>query len=474
MVKHNYLALSAYIKDLLAGGQSGVEAIDDETTRLIDCMESRESDIRRNIMKAKSRIFVLSFVLLGLVLSGFERAAGLSAAGPSSQASLTTLAQDDPGKQSIIRVSGKLRILALEGTPYEMGLAHGRALRREIREIVELWKKDIETGYKTDAASFVKSLLAKTSFQSSINKWTPGLLDEVRGIADGAGLDFETIYAYQLIDEAWVIGPELVSAKCTSIGGRKTGKNPAFVSQTLDVPGFYHGYQTVLRIRDRAAGMESLVLTIPGVVALNGLNSRGVGVCVNAVTQLAFTTDGLPVAFVLRGILKTKSFNEAEKFLRKIKSAAPQNYLIGSPEGVVGFEFAGDRLTPFVPFEGAEFTYHTNHPMANDNYNPKFLEPLKARGRTLGQMKNSCPRFNFLRQTLRDNSAALGLDDLKGLYRDRKSGINNAGTYACTIMLLKDNPELHISPGRPDEEPFQVLTFSAGPSRSSAVPRLLP
>jgi hypothetical protein len=32
-------------------------------------------------------------------------------------------------------------------------------------------------------------------------------------------------------------------------------------------------------------------------------------------------------------------------------------------------------------------------------------------------------------------------------------------------MVLGENPELHISPGRPDEEPFQVLAFSARPVR---------
>jgi hypothetical protein len=48
---------------------------------------------------------------------------------------------------------------------------------------------------------------------------------------------------------------------------------------------------------------------------------------------------------------------------------------------------------------------------------------------------------------------------LKNLYKIRASGINNAGTYACTIMILKDDPELHIAPGRPDVEPFQVLRF---------------
>ena len=412
-------------------------------------------------MKAKTGILVLALVLFGVVLSGLPRVSGLSPYRPDLSASAARPALGEAGKENILLISGKLRILTLEGTPYEMGLAHGRALRKEIREIVGLWKKDLETAYKTDAASFIKTFLAGTNFRPSIDKWTPGLMDEVRGIADGAGLDFETMYAYQLIDETWVAGPDLGAGKCTSIGARQTAGHPAFVSQTLDIPGYYHGYQTVLRIRDRGADLESLVLTIPGVVATNGLNSRGVGLCLNAVTQLAYATDGLPVAFVIRGILKKKSFGEAAEFLRTIKPAAPQNYLLGGPDGVASFELAGDRIAPFVPFEGAEFTYHTNHPMVNENFNPKFLERLKAKGWSLNRLKDSCPRFNFLRQALGDNSASLGLDELKSLYRDRKSGINNAGTYACTIMLLKDDPELHIAPGRPDEQPFQTLAFPA-------------
>ena len=38
----------------------------------------------------------------------------------------------------------------------------------------------------------------------------------------------------------------------------------------------------------------------------------------------------------------------------------------------------------------------------------------------------------------------------------------------CTIMVLKDDPELHISPGRPDVEPFQVLRFSDLPASAEA------
>ncbi len=411
-------------------------------------------------MIALPRLILGAAILLGTALPILLGIPGFTADPRVAPAVPAEAALGDTRREDVLSISGNLRILLLEGAPYERGLTHGRTLRKEIREIVGLWKKDVEATYKTDAASFIKAFLARTDFRPAIEKWTPGLLDEVRGIADGAGLDFETMYAYQLIDETWVAGPDIELGKCTSIGARKAAGRPAFVSQTLDIPRYYHGYQTVLRIRDREAGAESLVLTIPGVVATNGLNNRGVGLCLNAVTQLAYTTDGLPVAFVIRGVLGKSSFKEAAEFLRTIEPAAPQNYLLGGPDGVASFEVAGDRVVPFVPFEGAAFTYHTNHPMANGNFNPRFLEKMKARSRTLDQMRNACPRFNFLKRTLTGNAAPLGLEDLKAIYRDRASGINNGGTYACTIMLLGDAPELHIAPGRPDTEPFQVLTFS--------------
>jgi hypothetical protein len=117
-------------------------------------------------------------------------------------------------------------------------------------------------------------------------------------------------------------------------------------------------------------------------------------------------------------------------------------------------------MTPFLPFEGAEFAYHTNHPLVNDDFNPRFLERLKKSGMSLEQYKTTCPRLNFLSKTLTDNSAKIDLAVLKTIYANRESGINNGGTYGCTIMVLGEKPELHISPGRPDVEPFQILDFS--------------
>ncbi len=341
-----------------------------------------------------------------------------------------------------------------------MGKVHGQALKAEIQELVKRWKEDLEKTYQVPAEVFIREFLKKTDFKPVMDRWTPGLLDEVRGIADGAGIDFDTMYAYQLIDEIWAMGPDMGFSKCTTIGAGRRNGNPASIAQTLDIPTFYHGFQTVLRIRDSRDDLETLVFTIPGVVAANGLNSRSVGVCVNAVTQLAYSPKGLPVAFIIRGILRQRAYDQAVKFLQDVPPAAPQTYVIGGPEVVAVFERSAGKMSKFVPFAGAEFSYHTNHPLINNDFNPRFPEMLKRNNMTLESYQALCPRFDFLGQLFKDNSVAIGLDTLQRLFENRVSGINNEGTYGCTIMVLGEKPELHISPGRPDEAPFQVLGFS--------------
>ncbi len=336
---------------------------------------------------------------------------------------------------------------------------HGRSLKPEIQELVGRWKADLEKTFSVPAATYIKKFLEASDFQPAIERWTPGLLDEVRGIAEGAGIDFETMYAFQLVDESWVMSDDLDLPKCTTIAVRKRGNSPSLVSQTLDIPTFYHGFQTVLHIEGNEEEPGALVFTFPGFIAANGLNDRSVAVCVNAVTQLAYSAKGLPVAFAIRGILRQKSYEDAVRFLEKIVPAAPQNYVIGGPDIVSSFERSAKRMDEFVPFGGAELTYHTNHPLVNDDFNPRFTERLQKRGMSLDEYKARCPRFKFLGRTFKDNTVPLDLAILKQTFSDRDSGINNPSTYGCTIMVLGDRPELHIAPGRPDEVSFEVIGF---------------
>jgi hypothetical protein len=133
--------------------------------------------------------------------------------------------------------------------------------------------------------------------------------------------------------------------------------------------------------------------------------------------------------------------------------------MIGGPEKVGSFECSTTHVYPFVPFENSTFTYHTNHPLSNFHYSAEFLKYLESKKISPDEYKYSCVRFEALQELLKDNSMIINLDLLKKTFSAREHKINKAGTYGCTIMVLGKEPELHISPGRPDEEDFQVFKF---------------
>jgi len=65
----------------------------------------------------------------------------------------------------------KLRIVDLEGTPYQMGKVHGQTLKTEIRDLLKRWKEDLAKTYRVTAEVFIQNLLKKTDFQPAIARY---------------------------------------------------------------------------------------------------------------------------------------------------------------------------------------------------------------------------------------------------------------------------------------------------------------
>ena len=72
------------------------------------------------------------------------------------------------GQDQSSSIKRNLRVLVLEGTPYERGLQHGKSLKQDIHALVDLWKADIERKHKTQANVFIKKFLEYTDFPASI------------------------------------------------------------------------------------------------------------------------------------------------------------------------------------------------------------------------------------------------------------------------------------------------------------------
>jgi len=140
----------------------------------------------------------------------------------------------------------ELKYLVLEGSPYNRGFVHGKTLKSEISEIVNRWNADISKSSGMDSDTLIKKFLADTDFITAIKKWTPGLLEEVKGISDGSEIDFDTILTYNLPDEVWHYIDENISDKCSAIGISKRGNMPSYVAQNMDLEHFRNGFQVLL------------------------------------------------------------------------------------------------------------------------------------------------------------------------------------------------------------------------------------
>jgi predicted choloylglycine hydrolase len=269
-----------------------------------------------------------------------------------------------------------MRVLELCGTPFQIGEQHGCTLRKEIGELVVLWKTQLQKQFEQDPGHLIKRFLNETDFVSAIERHTPNLLDEVHGIAHGSNQSFETMLAFQFMDEIWLHGgdagasfPSLLSEKCTCVGSSHS--RGTVIAQNMDLEAFRDGYQIVLRLKlllSNESWTEQLVLSQPGFIGLTGLNDYGVALVVNALPQLQYDKKGLPVAFVVRGILQQQSVTRASAFIREVPHASGQNYILGSSDSELVQLEACSTVVVSVPFEGCSLV-HTNHPLTPE---PQF------------------------------------------------------------------------------------------------------
>ena len=357
------------------------------------------------------------------------------------------------------------KVVELNGTPYQRGLQHGKLLHDSIHKAVGVWKENLRGTFHTDPDLFIRNFASATNYVPSIEKWTPDLLQEVHGIAEGAGIDFQTMLVFQLPDEYWVNGSSIAGEHCSALGISATRDHSAFVAQNMDLEGFRDGFQTILHISE-LSGSEEFVLTFPGLIGFNGLNSKGIGITTNTLKQLANSRDGLPVAFVVRGVLSKGNFDEAQSFLKSVHHASGQTYTLGGGGRVAYFEASANKVVEVDPPNTGNFIFHTNHPVVNEDYSPEGTRVMSQPSLA----DNTRTRYEALRNHLARDPGKKVIDLIQETLRSHDSRQypvcrplhDNVGgfTYASTIMVLEERPYLIAAPGPPDQYDYAVFRFA--------------
>jgi len=360
--------------------------------------------------------------------------------------------------------------LDLTGTPYEIGLEHGRRLKLQVHQAIDLWKYRLSKVYSVDPDTLIALFLARTDYLSAIREYTPDLLEEVKGIAEGAEMDFNSVLAFQYLDETGLNSRDLLQDKCSGLGVDRRGDTPAMMAQNMDLEGFRNGYQTVLRIH-RPDGLEVMSFTCAGLIATNGLNNRGVGVCVNALTQLDHKLTGLPVAFVIRGLLDQPDQAAAVEFLKRVQHASGQNYIIGGPDSILSFECSPAGPVEYSPERRDGAIAHTNHPFACRDFSPAYRKALAENDSSHTRDIDSEIRFQTVTGMLEKRAGQVDVDWIKAILSSTvnpehpvsckyKGSLHNH-TFGSTVMVLGPEPELFVSPGPPTVDSYVRFRFTA-------------
>ena len=383
-------------------------------------------------------------------------------------------------------------VIEMRGEPRRRGQAHGEALKVEIAETMARWHSDIALAYDPDVEGFIEAFLASTCFPAALDRWTPGLMDEIEGIAEGADQPRRDVIALQFMDEQWWFNAERKvlaqigadgfgeSKNCTSFGAADPAGGTTLMGQTMDIAAWSEGLQALLHIHE-ADGTEAHVFTFAGFLGLLGLNSHGVGVCCNALLQLDHSDDGLPVTAVMRGVLRQRDAASAAAFVNKVKHASGQNYVIGAPGAVMSLECAATSVAPFLPHADGARVWHTNHPLSN-----RDTDLYRARLTTAGQDmpslegSNTAARLAAIEGRMGAPGQPVDLDVAKAALSSQDDPANPIArpldpdkpnvigyTAGTAIYELGPEPVLHLAAGPASITPFRIYRFAES-ARSAA------
>jgi len=352
-----------------------------------------------------------------------------------------------------------LPIISTKGTPREVGFQHGRLCQAMIRNNVQLYFRVFQHYANLDRSQALR--LAK-QFIPAIQTFEPAILEEIKGIAEGAQMEVEEILALNVRTELMYPDRLATGGECTALAAlpESTGSREMLLGQNWDWKP--HLLDTTVLLEVEQQGQPNVVtLTEAGIVGKIGLNSAGLGACLN-ILKAPVVQVGVPIHVLMRGILNCERFGDAIGKITSIDRGSANNCLIAHRDGAaMDFEMAPQVLDFLYPEKGV--LVHTNH------FTSERLKPLDD---TLSQFPDSLLRFGRARQKLMGRAGQISVADFQEIFRDhfnypdaicrhpdpRDPELEHVQTVASIIMNLTTK-EVHISHGPPCQNEYQTLKF---------------
>ena len=363
----------------------------------------------------------------------------------------------------------------VEGTSYQRGRQYGRQAAARVRLSVQAYQQTFAHYAGWDWPT-VRREAAR--FEAPIGEFQPAYLDELRGIADGAGLDLADVLAINVRTEVMysakarqaLTAARKTPAECSAFAGVPAPgqKDPVLLGQNWD--WLLHSAQTLVVLEVRQDDGPDFVTVVEAGRVHPGLGEQaGLGLVTNAlVTDADAGEPGLPYHVLLRAVLDCATVTEALGVLQAGPRASSANYLIAHASGAaLDIEAApGDftRLYPLFPEDGV--LLHTNHFLAPRTGPVPETAQAPPTDLALWAMPSSVIRL----QRLRAARTARTLDDFGVLLADHADYPHSICAHpdpadhpceqcATIASVLMDLTARHIwlAAGNPCQAPYERL-----------------
>ncbi|MGE5195263.1 MAG: C45 family autoproteolytic acyltransferase/hydrolase [Deltaproteobacteria bacterium] len=337
------------------------------------------------------------------------------------------------------------------GSPRELGRMHGEQAKDRICRFLDY----LQASLQLSRASLRRRA---ERFEPLFRRYCPHLLEEVAGLAEGAGLHPLDALAAQLRGELAGVTDEA----CTTFVVRRenTANGGTLIGQNSDTPAELMDYAYVLRLVPER-GPRILMWTFGGMIGYHGMNEHGVAHFANALgggPAWRFALSHYPLK---RMMLEQRNLADVRRLLREVPVCSNGNYVLCDGAGAIAdVELTADGPHE-VPDDGLGFLAHSNHYVCGAHACAENF----ARS-----LPDSFPRLRRMQELLQSRLGRLTVDDLKkflsdhegyptGICRHPHSGpddpvLPSSGRTVASLIAEPDLGLLHVSRGNPCEAAY--------------------
>ncbi len=339
------------------------------------------------------------------------------------------------------------------GTHLELGRQHGEQCRSRLLAFLDYLG---ETLHLSSEQLHTRAL----RFLPLFEQHCPYLVEEIHGLAQGAGVAFENALAVQIRGE---LGP-VTDEACTTfvISARGAAAGEVLIGQNSDVEPELEDFAYVLRLQP--TGKPAVLMwTFGGQLGYHGLNSHGVAHFANSLGGGPAWRFALPHYPVKRLMLEQQTIAGVLDLLDRTPVCSSGNYVLCDGTG----QIADVELTPngFSRVDERHDGYlgHTNHFVCS---------PHACATNDASSVPDSFPRLERIHALLGERLGQLTVADLQRILADHDGhptsicrhphagpdhpSVSARGRTTASLIAEPARGRLHVSRGNPCENEYAV------------------